>query len=394
MATPRAHVAGDVLRWARESRGFSLKGAAKRLGVKPERLEDWESNNSAPTVKQLRRAAHIYARPIGVFFLAEPPEPDDLIRDFRRVPDSAIADLSPALTLEIRLARERRQEALDLAAEAGHRPKPFPEAATLREATSQVAGRLRKRLGVSLEAQKRWTDQYFAFNAWRAALEAVGVLVFQTGGTKLLRVEVEEARGFSLSEQPLPVVVVNGRDAPAARCFTLIHELTHVSLQRGGLCDLHSRTRGRLSDRDRVEAFCNQVAGEVLVPTEELIREPSVSEREKNPSWSDAELRELARRFWVSREVVLRRLLALGLTSERFYRKWRAENPPRPPAAGGPIPPPDRSIRRNGRLFSRLVLAAYHDRRIPLSEASRLLGTGPQYVRDVALSAFDSRWVA
>src|SRR5207245_2086104 len=70
------------------------------------------------------------------------------------------------------------------------------------------------------------------FKHWRNALESVCVLVFQAS-----KIELDEMRGFSITERPLPVVVVNIKDAFTARSFSLFHETAHVLLGRGGLCN-------------------------------------------------------------------------------------------------------------------------------------------------------------
>jgi Zn-dependent peptidase ImmA (M78 family) len=45
-------------------------------------------------------------------------------------------------------------------------------------------------------------------------------------------------RGVSLPGDVLPIVILNGGDAHAGRIFTLLHELTHLLLRQGGVCDM------------------------------------------------------------------------------------------------------------------------------------------------------------
>src|SRR5712691_10454009 len=68
-ATPTA----TVLEWARKNAGISVDVAAKRAGVKPERLEAWERGEANPTISQLRALAAAYRRPLALFYLSEPP---------------------------------------------------------------------------------------------------------------------------------------------------------------------------------------------------------------------------------------------------------------------------------------------------------------------------------
>lgn len=305
--------------------------------------------------------------------------------------------MSTALRLEIRLARERREEAIDLSKEIGEDLAAFAHPAELNEDAEVVAQRLREILGVTLEDQGKFQNKYHAFNFWHTTAERLGVLVFQTGGKRSLAVDPKEARGFSFADHPLPTVVVNGAEHPAARSFTLMHELTHIMLRNGGLCDLHYASRGT-SEIDRVEVFCNHVAGAVLVPRDALSANSIVARHGQDPRWSDDELRNLARRFWVSWEVVLRRLLILGRTTPTFYQHWRDENDDRFP---GPqdkgeirLRMSTRIIRRYGRLFPRLVLKGLHEGRLTAYEASSYLGAGAHYLRKIEDAVLNVRFAS
>ena len=241
-------------------------------------------------------------------------------------------------------------------------------------------------LGVELATQERWTGVYDAFNAWRARIESVGVLVFQ-----MSRVDLEEARGFSLAEEPLPVIAVNTKDAPNARAFTMLHELCHVALRRSGICE-PDEDRLLPSEERRVEVFCNRVAGAALVPMRDLLAE-DVVRAHAGALWSEGELRTLARRFSASRFVVLRRLLTAGRTTAAFYRakheEWLADaldQRAKEKAGGGP--PPDRAaVAERGQAFVRLVLQSYYQDRITLSDVSEYLGVRLKHLPKIEQAA-------
>ena len=72
-----------LLRWARETSGLATDEAANKIGVKPERLAEWEEGTLRPTVAQLRKAANVYKRPLAVFFLGDPPVQSAPLHDFR-----------------------------------------------------------------------------------------------------------------------------------------------------------------------------------------------------------------------------------------------------------------------------------------------------------------------
>lgn len=386
--SPYARINKTILRWARETSGLDVDAAAKKVGANPDQIQDWEDRASYPTVKQLRRLGKAYMRPIGLFFLSELPEEPERIKDFRKIVGGPEEEMSSALRFEIRLALERREEALEIAADLGEETRIPEYGFSLTDNTEQVAQRTRDTLGITTDMQFRWRDKREAFNSWRGAVEKLGILVFQTGVNRKLIVRPEEARGFSISERPFPVIVVNGEDHPTAKCFTLIHEFAHILLHDGGLCDLHNPfTAG--SEIDRTEVFCNAVGGSVLVPRDDLLHDEVVRNHGSDPVWSDEEVGELAQTFWVSWEVILRRLLMFNRTTRAYYQQWRAERNDRFPGredqdqAEIKIPTPTRVIIRNGKLFPRLVLRALRDNYLTIYEASEILDAGPHRLVDI-----------
>jgi Zn-dependent peptidase ImmA (M78 family)/transcriptional regulator with XRE-family HTH domain len=386
----KALVKPSVLKWARESLNLPLADAARKIGVKESKLSEWESESgiSSPTIGQLRKAANVYKRPLAVFFLSEAPRDFDALKDFRRLPDLTQAPASPKLSLEIRRAQMRREMALELAASIGvDPPRTHIVRSNLRDA-DHVAAEARQLLGVTLEEQYDWRGRYEALHGWISALERVGVLVFQTGAVTL-----DEVRGFSISAAMYPVIVVNAKDSPRGRVFTLIHEFAHVLLNRGGLCDLHTTTRGG-SQEEMTEIFCNQVAGVFLLPSREFLSEPIVTGKASRATWAEAEIRQLAEKYSVSQEVVLRRLLTLGRISQSFYQQRRQEivdayRRDAERTQGGFVPHHVLKTRDLGRAFIRLVLEAYHTEAINSSDVAEMLGVKLKHLSTIEQDVAD-----
>jgi ribosome-binding protein aMBF1 (putative translation factor) len=57
-----AHVTPEALRWARESAGYQVDDAAKRIRVAAHKLESAERGDLTLTLGQAERAADVYAR--------------------------------------------------------------------------------------------------------------------------------------------------------------------------------------------------------------------------------------------------------------------------------------------------------------------------------------------
>ncbi|MGO9605151.1 MAG: ImmA/IrrE family metallo-endopeptidase [Candidatus Binataceae bacterium] len=359
----------ELLVWARRASGLSLVDVANKLKLPLEKIRDWEEGRLRPSVAQLRRLAAIYKRPLAVFYLPNPPTEFQPMHDFRRLPEHFLEE-SSNLLLEIRKAHYRRDVALDLYSMLGETAPQLSARATLDDDAEATGERMRSLLQITSEACGAWNSEYEALRGWRSSLENAGVMVFQAAD-----VEINEMRGFSLALNPLPVIVVNIKDTPRARIFTLLHEFSHLMLMDAGLCDLNEGARQAPRDQ-QIEIHCNRVAGAVLVPERELLSEELVAARPGRVEWSDEQVAFLARKYWVSREVVLRRLLIADRTTTEFYnskrRQYEQEYRSR---AGVPgfVLPHVAVLSRSGDLFVRLVLESYAQEKITSSDLSDLL---------------------
>ncbi len=317
--TPDALIRPELLVWARQSAGFSLDAAAAKLRVSEDRLRSWETGEARPTVAQLRMAAKIYKRPLAIFYLPEPPFDFQPLRDYRRVPDAELGQLSPGLLAVIRRAHAVREAAIELRELAD---EPVDSAPKLDEGTTdpeRYGAAARALLGVTLAQQAGWSDPRRALNAWLDAVSGLDVLVLQAQS-----IPVREMRGFSISTDRLPVVVLNGGDFPRGRIFTLLHEFAHVLRHADGVCDVLPRRQAR-GPADEIEIFCNQVAAAALMPLDAFLAEPTLQNLPADGRWREGIIRDLSEKYSVSQEAIVRRLYSVGLADWDFLQDKEAE---------------------------------------------------------------------
>ena len=319
-----AFVEPSVLRWARESIGLTALAASRKIGVPDDRVGKWESGEERPTIAQLRKAAGIYKRPLGVFYLPSPPTDFDAMRDFRRREGAAAGTWSPELHGEYRRAQTQREFLLELAELEEEPPTTAWQLETMPDDNEDIAEVARQTLlerGPLALPQGSGTP-YEHLNTWVAALEASDVMVLTTqrGG-----VSTKEMRAFSLYYDVLPVIVINGSDFARGRLFSLLHEYAHLLLHTAGLCDTITDTKATTPDR-RLEARCNAISASILMPREAVLARPEVAARRAHPeNWDYDALRVAAAPFGVSAEAFLRRLVTLGRVTSAFYQARRQE---------------------------------------------------------------------
>jgi len=316
-----ALVEPSLLSWARKSANLEPLAAARKIGVPDGRVEEWEDGRAKPSIAQLRGAARVYRRPLGVFFLPGPPQGFETMRDFRRIFGSVEAEWSANLHDEYRRAHAQRDALLEIADRDGIESPSAWRLSNLPDADRSIAAAARRALesAAPLHYPTPAADEYRHLAYWIAALEQLGVMVMQTRGGQ---VETNEMRAFSLYFDEVPVIALNGADWPRGRLFSAIHEYAHLLLHTSGLCDTTTDTRATTEDR-RLEARCNAIAAEILMPAADVLDSAMVQGRAPGHEWSLAELIDAARPFGVSVESFLRRLVTIGRVSIEFYLAFR-----------------------------------------------------------------------
>ncbi len=324
----------DMLRWARETGGFDIDAVVvklKRKRITSETIVSWEKGAASPTYVQLERLAYeVYKRPLALFFFPEPPEEETPAESFRTLPQEEINLLEPRLLYLVRQARVMQENLRELFDGVNPSKKQVCSDITIHRSgvVSNVARVVREYLGVGLNEQYALTTNDNALKYWRDVLERHGVFVFKDAFKE------DECSGFCLYDDVFPVIYINNSQPKIRQIFTLFHELAHLLFKTGGIDLRHDYVRKMKGDNKRVEVFCNKFAGEFLVPTDNIT--PQI----RNQTIDDNLLTRLARKYSVSREVILRKCLDLNHITKAFYeakvKQWNEERLTRgKPSPGG-----------------------------------------------------------
>jgi len=367
------HIKAEVLVWARESLALSKNQASERTKINIKRLNQLESGEKLPTLDELRSFSKVYKRTIATLLLQKAPKEKPLPRDRRTINSSEIGRFHEKTIMAVRKARALAKSYRELRQEMNFDFPNFDIKASITDNPQEVAQRVRNLL--RLDELREISNINFALEGYIEKVESLGVAVFQLSLTQ------DGLRGFSITDDIFPIIgIKRGGEQAHSKTFTLFHELGHIFLNEGGLCDMSSNTD------IQIEKWCNAFSAEILIPSEELMQLQSVIEhkRKNQKIWSKKELVELASYFHVGPLAILRSLLEHNLTTKSFYsEKHQAWNKP---SFGRAKEPKGREIHKEsfkerGRTYISLAFRAYDQNRISMKDLSDFLGLRFSYIQ-------------
>ena len=324
----------EILIWARQSSGFDVDDAARKLGfgnspksTAAEKLAAMEAGEKQPTRNQLAKFANVYKRPLITFYLAEPPKTGQRGQDFRQAPDARGQRDNGMLDALLRDVKARQELVRDvLLDEEDFQAPNFVGSADVSLGVSKVVDMIADTLAFDhTDISLRKGDANALFGRLRASVEDSGVFVLVLGdlGHHTLSIGADVFRGFAIADPVAPFVVINAKDARPARAFTLIHELAHIFLGQTGVSGNISTEQPK-TDTAKFERFCNDVAGEFLLP-EGQFREASVEFAANDVEGARARIDLVARRWSVSEAMVAYRFQRNGELTDGVYQTLRQE---------------------------------------------------------------------
>jgi transcriptional regulator with XRE-family HTH domain len=257
-------VTPEVLDWAIAESGYTVPEVADAAGVDLADLNAWLKGKARPGVTAVRSLAQTLRRPVAAFLLPRPPSGDRPEVRFRHMPGAPSRALTPDERRYLRKAARLQRMIAWLADEMHERAARLP-VASLDADPQAIASGFRDRLGITLTAQLEWPSASAAFDAWRAAVEDLGAVVF------LFQLGADNCRGFSLWHDKAPVIAINTAWNDEARTFTLFHELGHLLTRTNSACTA-APPRAVSGAWDPAERWCERFAAAVLVPEAALRR--------------------------------------------------------------------------------------------------------------------------
>ncbi len=370
-----------MIKWAREDAGYTLEELPGYL----QDAEKWENGEETPSWSDLRNLAKKYKRPSFFYFLKEPPQVEDDFIEFRS--DDKIEEFSPQLRLEIRKAKHRRNAYLRIYDEMGIQIPNFSKNVNYEKNPIKLAKHIRNYLNVDLELQRKWIfnengnknyNHNSFLNHWKEICFDLGILVFETGS-----ISENEFSGCSIYYEYCPIIILNGKNYPNRRIFTLMHELAHLTQGISAICDVDKY--------NKKEAFCNKVAAEILIPSNSL---DEIDLFYKN---GNLKLGELSNIYGVSKQTVVYKLNSCNKIDDKLKNKLitkieesnnnkRKKDIERKKRTEPRIKTITTKNKQEGSSFTKLIIEAYDNKIITATQAMRYLDTSLDQIKEIELA--------
>lgn len=353
-----------TLTWARKRISMDVADAATQAKLEPTDLQAWEGGDAIP-LDVLRDLARVYGVPLAAFLLSRPKDETLPTVDRRAYAGIVNPKTTPELAKALRRAAGLQSLAHRLHDELDSQPfTPVAEDID----PDRLAEQERIALGVTLQQQFEWENEYQALREWRVAVEDRGIYVMQA----FLR--NSDVRAFSLQADP-PVVVLDRSDWPRARIFSLAHEYGHVIVGGSGIC-VPGAGRSKMQALG-VEGYCNRFAGSLLVPPDALTQDEDAKSIEKGEPASDRLVKRIANKFQVSPAVIWYRLREVGFIGsavfEAHWERWEKWTPT-PRDGGGGQETAKAVVRDYGVRFPELLLTASSRGLLTAADVTQYLG--------------------
>jgi Zn-dependent peptidase ImmA (M78 family) len=218
------------------------------------------------------------------------------------LPDYELKRLSPDTRQKILIAQAYQESLKELLQKPIVSNLIWQDVSISLSAIPETASNVRSYLGISLEQQFSFRKGDEAFKAWRNALEQCGIFTFKDSFMDRF------VSGFCLFHDEFPIIMINNSNSFSRQIFTLLHELGHILFGVNGITDVEEDYLNFMKNSEySLEVACNRFAAEVLVPSSSFREDISAFE-----AAGQEIIPELAKKYSVSREVILRRLLDLG----------------------------------------------------------------------------------
>ena len=398
--SPKLNLNYQTLKWARENAGFELSDIHN---IDSKRLEQLENGKDKPTLKETNTLADLYGISSNIFYFPPPKQSILDITDFRQFHRKKGKKYSKELRLLINKLQQRQNWLKGYFIEEKVKPLSFVNSVKTNSSIQKTADKMIKIFFSSRQHYLKFhKEEKMKDNIPKLSkkskekflstlIEKFGnygvVIVKCRGFNNENGIELEEARGFILSDKYAPFIFLHSKDYITAQIFTLIHELAHLFINESGIVGELQKDHS-----NKIEKFCNQVASRFLLTESELSMYFGLKQELNKKIPKETVIKtvdKVSKRFFISKLSVLIRLKEQKIIKDSLFNhlwnefytemtqwiqnrdekiiKRKEENNP---SAGNFY---NTMISRTNKTFIKIVYSAYETNNITGSQASSLL---------------------
>ena len=307
----------EVLRSARERAGFSIGEIEKEH----KNIRLWENGKEEPSYFAIKKLANKYGVPSSYFLFSSPVEERNKQEKFRNLRKGKLPPkLIYLVNKTIRYQMDIRSVMRIPTDNDPHFSKLKIKSGSPEESARTVLSYLQSHTSEYAVNEKNKRLEYM-----RNAVEKMGVFVFKDDFSFRVgkKNEQSDEDGFCLYDRDIPIIMINNNRSKERQLFTLFHELFHILVGEDSMLSA--------DDSFNEEIHANMFASELLLPEKSLrsyIRSKNLNFTD--PEESEKAIRDIAKRYEVSRYVAVIKLYQINAVPERmkdaFLEQFRKEN--------------------------------------------------------------------
>ncbi|MDR2590354.1 MAG: ImmA/IrrE family metallo-endopeptidase [Oscillospiraceae bacterium] len=315
MAYEKAFINKETLAFLLSKKSVTSDYLSQKSACKIEQIEKWidVNNDNLPTLNQARKIADILRVPFAGLYMTvdtiTPLMPTKPNVQNRRIMDAENLDDNPVnlAIIDLIQARDFYVETESL---LEREVTKFTTQFSINDDALKWASKIRADFNIDLDRQYKAPSARQFYLYLKNRIEEKGIFI-----QKFIGVDTNTLRAMAIfqSNDEMPIIGVNEKDRPPAKCFSLIHELVHIIKRTSSICNaMHDNA----FLQNQEEIFCNAVAGELLAPNTAVA---TIITNNKYNLTDLADIQKISDKFSVSREVIIRRLLDLSYIQQVDY---------------------------------------------------------------------------
>jgi Zn-dependent peptidase ImmA (M78 family) len=370
-----------ILRWAKDTKGYSTEECYLHFGE--DKFSSWINGLDYPTYQELKKIGKFFKKPIALFFFPEPPDIKNIESSFRTLSNSS-SIFTPDVISLLDWGRIMQLNLYELHDGVNPSSHIITKQSFDLSKIEITASKLRGFFSEIYNVPKNFNSYEKAFNYWREIFFHAGVYVFKNAFKN------DNISGFCIYDSTFSVICINNQLAIARQIFTLFHEIYHILYKTSGVDLLNDSEINEISSNE-IERKCNEFAGVFLVPDKDFL------EFINGKIIDDELVQKLAKMYFVSREVILRKLLKnkcitidtyrskyKKIYGDNFRKKSSDKNTQDNNKNGGNYY--NTQIAYKGRHYIELAYSSFYSHKITLPQLAKYMDMRISSVKQLALN--------